>query len=72
MVIQFPPTLLESVIDIRVVVAVLCQTIMDDNGMEIIRSLLLLDVWFFKDLLNVFNLALEGINLILGCIFKPF
>ena len=72
MVIQFPPTLLESVIDIRVVVAVLCQTIMDDNGMEIIRSLLLLDVWFFKDLLNVFNLALEDVNLILGCIFKPF
>ena len=72
MVIQFPPTLLESVIDIRVVVSILCQTIMDDNGMEIIRSLLLLDVWFFKDLLNVFNLALEDVNLILGCIFKPF
>ena len=72
MVIQFPPTLLESIIDIRVVVAILGQTIMDDNGMKIIRSLLLLDVWFFKDLLNVFNLALEDVNLILGCIFKPF
>ena len=69
-VVQFPPALLKSVVNIRVVVTVLGQSIVNYDRVQIVWPLLLLDVGFFEDLLDVFDLALEDVYLILGCVFE--
>lgn len=53
MVIELPPLFLDPVEDVGVVVAILRQTIVDNDGVQVVWSLFMLDVGLFEGLLNL-------------------
>lgn len=65
MVVQFPPRVPDPIKDVRVVMATLCNTVVNHDSVQEIGPLLLLNVGLLQDLLNLLNFVLEHVNLIL-------
>lgn len=65
-IIELPPDLLEPVVDVGVVVPVLGDSVVDHYRVQVVGSLLLLDVRLLEDLLDLLDLALQQLDLVLG------
>jgi hypothetical protein len=63
-IVKLEPHLLLSVIDKRVEMAILSQTIVADDGVQEVWLLLVLDVGLLKILLQLLDSIIETINLL--------
>lgn len=72
MIIESPPDFQLSVENVRVVVAVLCQSVMNDDRMQVVWPLLFLYIRLFQYLFNVLYFILQYINLVLRSVLESF
>lgn len=59
-IIKLPPTLLDPVIDVSIVMSVLCKTIMNHDCMQLIRSFLVFNIWLFTLLFKCINFQFKN------------
>ena len=67
MVVVLPPALLDAIINVRIVVAILRKSIMNQDGMQLIGPFLVFDVWGRHNVLELLNFILEALDLLFGC-----
>ena len=56
MVVEHPPFLEDSVENVRVVMPIFCKAVVDQDCMQVVGSLLLLDIGLLQDLFNALDL----------------
>lgn len=66
-VVVLPPGAIDTVVHVRIVVAVLCETIVYENRMKMVRPLLFFNVGLCNDLFEARYLLLQLGHLILRC-----
>lgn len=64
MVIVLPPAFLYPVVNVRIVVAILSQPIVDQNSVQLVWPLLVLNVWGRDDVLEFLDFLLESLDLL--------
>jgi len=69
MVIVLPPGLSDTIIDIRVIVTILRQSIVNQNGVQLVWTFFVLDVWRSDDLFEFLDFDLKSFNLRRCCLF---
>lgn len=62
MVIVLPPAFLHAIVNVRIVVPILCQAVVDQDGVQLIRSLLVFDVRRRHDLLEFADFNLQSLD----------
>jgi len=63
MVIVLPPGLSDTIIDIRVIVTILRQSIVNQNGVQLVWTFFVFDVWRSDDLFEFLDFDLKSFNL---------
>lgn len=66
-VIELPPDFLGSIVYIRIVVTILCETIVDHDCVQLVSSLFFSGVRLFQDLLHLLDFVFKQLSLRLGC-----
>lgn len=74
LIVELPPGLENPIVNKRIVVPAISQSIMDHDGVELVGSLLLVGVRLFQDGLHLDNLLLQDLLLGLSCltIFRQY
>ena len=70
MVIEFPPDVHGTVEKIGIVMADICDSVMDHDSMQVVWPFLGLGVWLLESILKAFDLGLKLRALLLSFIFQ--